>query len=550
MARESMILTPEQHRIYFEARLNGQQLKATERDVSVRCPFHDDRHASMSLHVEKGVWKCHAECGGGGILEFERRFSTCDVVTAWANIADLCGVKNQKLFRQQPEATYQYLNEDGVLLFEKLRFPVKKFTQRTKAGSGAWVYNLAGVRKVLYRLPELVRASDAMICEGEKDADRVSALNLSGHPSAPASRVAATTNFDGAGNWRSEYSPYFTGKHVVIFPDNDTLGKNHARQVAASVSPYALDVRIVELPGLGEHGDVSDYLDLHDAKDLLNEVRKTPLWKPEKGNLLIDAPDFLSTVSPDIDWLVEGLIQRGANGFICAPPKVGKSWLAVDLALSLALGLPWAGFEVRRPAKVALITREDNPALTRWRMDRLLTGKNRTKADIEGQLYVNSREQSPAFRLDESELFAPMIAELKVVKPEFAILDVFNVLHAADENDNTEMRRVLEELNRLQREVGCAIGVVHHFNKAAEGSLTQRLRGSGAIAGWAEWLIGVEAVEEHIRKLQFELKAAQAPESFHYRVSGQDFDNWKRIERTDWVPERTPKRSRAEDFLR
>jgi putative DNA primase/helicase len=549
MVGADMTLTSEQHRIYFEARLNGQQIAATDRDVSVRCPLHDDHQASMSLHVDRGVFNCHAGCGAGGVLEFEKRFSNCDAATAWANIASICGLKNQNLFRQQPEAVYQYTDEDGALLFEKLRFPGKKFTQRTKGANGAWTYKLDGVRKVLYRLPELVRASDAMICEGEKDADRVRALKLSGHPSAPSSRVAATTNFDGAGKWRPEYSPYFTGKHVVIFPDNDAPGKNHAKQVAASISLYALDVRIVELPGLGGHGDVSDYLDLHNAEDLLNEIRKAPRWKPEKGNLLVDAPEFLSTVSPEIDWLVDGLIQRGANGFICAPPKVGKSWLAVDLALSLALGLPWTGFDVRRPTKVALITREDNPALTRWRMDRLLTGKNRTTAGLEGRLYVNSREQSPAFRLDNVELFVPMIAELRAVQPEFAILDVFNILHGADENDNTEMRRILEELNRLQREVGCSIGVVHHFNKTAEGSLTQRLRGAGAIAGWAEWLIGIEAADEHVRKLLFELKAAQPPEPLYYRVSGEDFDNWKRIERTDWVPDKTAKRSRAADFI-
>ncbi len=182
-------------------------------------------------------------------------------------------------------------------------------------------------------------------------------------------------------------------------------------------------------------------------------------------------------------------------------------------------------------------------------MDRLLTGKNRTRADFEDRLYVNSREQSPAFRLDESGLFLPMIAELKALQPEFAILDVFNILHGADENDNTEMRQVLEELNRLQREVGCAICVVHHFNKTVEGPLTQRLRGAGAIAGWAEWLVGVESVDEHIRKIQFELKAAQPPEPFHYRVRGEEFDNWKRIERTDCVPDPKSKRSRASDFI-
>ena len=124
---------------------------------------------------------------------------------------------------------------------------------------------------------------------------------------------------------------------------------------------------------------------------------------------------------------------------------------------------------------------------------------------------------------------------------------MFNILHGADENDNTEMRGVLEELNRLHREIGCAVGVVHHFSKNSEGSLTQRLRGAGAIAGWAEWLIGVEAQDEHVRKMQFEIKAAQPPDPLHFRISGEDYDNWKRIERTDWVPAR--KRNGVEDLL-
>jgi hypothetical protein len=96
---------------------------------------------------------------------------------------------------------------------------------------------------------------------------------------------------------------------------------------------------------------------------------------------------------------------------------------------------------------------------------------------------------------------------------EFAIFDVFNVMHAADENDNTEMRRVLRQLSRIQAEVGCGIGVVHHFNKAESGSMTQRLRGSSAIAGWAEWLIEISIADEDqkIRHMEFELKAAQPP---------------------------------------
>lgn len=160
---------------------------------------------------------------------------------------------------------------------------------------------------------------------------------------------------------------------------------------------------------------------------------------------------------------------------------------------------------------------------------------------------MNSREQSKLFKIDVEELFAPMVAELKAARTEFVILDVFNRLHSEDENDNTDMRKVLDHLDRLQREVGCGIAVVHHYNKSGDGTLTQRLRGAGAIAGWAEWMIGLDRVDDKIRKMQFDIKAAESPDPLYFRISGEDFDNWKRVERTDWVP--VTRRSKVEDLL-
>ena len=94
------------------------------------------------------------------------------------------------------------------------------------------------------------------------------------------------------------------------------------------------------------------------------------------------------------------------------------------------------------------------------------------------------------------------------------------VLHAADENDNPEMRGILRQLSTIQAEIGCGIGVVHHYNKADQGSMTQRLRGSSAIAGWAEWLIGISMADEETktRRMELELKAAQPPDPIYYRI--------------------------------
>lgn len=249
------------------------------------------------------------------------------------------------------------------------------------------------------------------------------------------------------------------------------------------------------------------------------QPKPKPQFQPSK--LFVPAPAFLASVPTEIDWMVQGVIERGSNGVFCAVPKGGKSWAAVDLAISLAMGADWLGFKIPRPVKVALVSREDNPSLTAWRLRHLFAGKRGGDPNlIEQNLYVNSRRQSAELMLDNADQMAELMRELRRLKPEFSIFDVLNVLHCADENDNTEMRSVLRLLSQVQAEIGCGIGVIHHLNKNAEGSMTQRLRGSSAIAGWFEWLIGIslEDPEQKIRKAEFELKAAEPPEPIYWKI--------------------------------
>lgn len=245
---------------------------------------------------------------------------------------------------------------------------------------------------------------------------------------------------------------------------------------------------------------------------------------PQK--LFVPAPQFVAQAPERIDWLLDGLIEKGANGFFVAAPKGGKSWAAVDLALSLALGCDWLEFRVPEAVRVALISREDNPSLTAWRIRHLFAGKSCPDSGLLAtNLYVNSRRESSELMLDNAQQMAELLEALRQVRPQFAIFDVFNVLHCADENDAQEMRAVLRQLSTIQAEIGCGIGVVHHYNKG-EGSMTQRLRGSSAIAGWAEWLVGISMAnaneETKIRRMEFELKAAQPPDPIYYQIESTE----------------------------
>lgn len=206
--------------------------------MSARCPAHDDHKPSLSIgQGEDGrvLIHCHAGC------------SPADVLAA-------VGLRPADLFPNNPVivASYDYRAEDNALLYQVVRMDPKAFRQRVPDGRGGWRWSLGDVRRVLYRLPELLAADTAapvFYPEGEKDADRLAALGL-----------VATTHAGGAGRWRPEYAAALRGRHVVVLPDNDPPGRAGARKVAEGLRGIAASIKILDLPGLPEKGDVSDWL--------------------------------------------------------------------------------------------------------------------------------------------------------------------------------------------------------------------------------------------------------------------------------------------------
>lgn len=521
-------LTTDQIRRYFSSRLKEPNWKSENPQQITRCPWHEDRTPSLSVNLEAGTWKCHAGCGSGGLIDFEQRTSGKDRHACAEDVIEAAtGQHEARVSQRRISAVYKYRDEGGGVLFEKVRYEPKDFVVRRPNGQGGHDYGIGACRRVLYNLPQVITANHVIICEGEKDSDRILGLNLAQYDRSGLTRLAVTTNFDGAGKWRPEYSPYFCGKSVTFLPDNDDPGRAHAKLAADSVLPYAHAVKIVNLPEIPPKGDVSDYLERHSAEDLVREMRNAKPYQKPLSPLLIPDYVFGSVLVQEISWLVEGAIELGSNGFICSEPKVGKSWLACDLALSVALGVPWLGLNIREPRRVALISREDNPSLTRWRRNRLLMGKGFRSEDTGDRFWINSKDQSPQFKLDNPEQFAEMLGALRQVRPDLIILDVLNRLHSADENDNTQMSAVLERADLFHRELGASVCIVHHFGKS-EGSLTKRLRGASAIMGWAEWIIGVTKRPElgilAPRDVEFELKAPSPVDRLSFMINNYDHE--------------------------
>jgi hypothetical protein len=548
-------LTFDQIHAYFEAKLDRRL--PTKDKVAVKCPFHDDRTASATVFLNgNGGFNCQTCSAKGNLFQFEALLSGCGLDQARVNVSQLTGAKMDSGGPVGPcTAIYDYRNANGSLAFQKRRYEPpggkKTFRIYRPDGRGGWLSGFDGepeTKKVLFNLPALVTCNLAIICEGEKDCQTVEGINI--FPDSDI-RIATTTNFEGAWQqghspkWLDSYSPYFTGKHVVILEDNDESGRTYAEYISHEVYRFADSVRRIAFPELPEKGDVTDWMQTHTKEDLAAIIRRAPKWHPstestaEPRKVFVNAAEFADSSEEKIDWLIEKVLQRGANGFFCAPPKGAKSWVSLDMLLSLALGCPWLDFIVPRPVKCGLVTREDNPVLTAWRLKKLFQAKRCTNPGLlEDNLYINSRAQTPRFFLDDPQDVNELISDIKRLKLELVLLDVFNVIHSADENDNTEMVKILAQVRRIQDESGSAIGIIHHFGKGTSGSMTQRLRGASAIAGFAEWLIGLSVADEEkkVRMMEFELKADQPPDPIFFRIESDQLAGFSRINRVAYEP--------------
>ena len=233
------------------------------------CPAHEDRQNSLSIREGddgRALLKCFAGC------------KTEDVVGALGlAMGDLFPEKQTMNNRKAMIcATYDYQDERGDLRYQVVRYQPKAFRQRRPDGAGGWIWNLKGVDRVLYRLPELLAAdpnASVFVVEGEKDADRLSKAGL-----------LATTTPGGAGKWRDEYSRSLAGRGVVLIPDNDEPGRRHVEQVAHSVHSVARSVKVIVLTQTDPDRvtkDVCDWLDAgHGIEELWALAHAAELWQP------------------------------------------------------------------------------------------------------------------------------------------------------------------------------------------------------------------------------------------------------------------------------
>ena len=191
----------------------------------------------------------------------------------------------------------------------------------------------------------------------------------------------------------------------------------------------------------------------------------------------------LAERSEEHRWLVTGLWSEQAVGIVGGEPKCCKSFLALDLAVAVAAGVPCLRrFAVPRAGRVLLFAAEDALHIVRRRLEGISAAAGVALANLDIQVIT-----APTVRLDldaDRRNLAETVARLQ---PRLLILDPFVRLHRIDENASGEVAPLLAYLRELQRRHDVAVLVVHHAKKGGGGvRASQALRGSSEFHAWGD----------------------------------------------------------------
>jgi hypothetical protein len=372
-------------------------------------------------------------------------------------------------------AEFDYLDEFGELLYQVCKKPDKTFRQRRLGTDGKWIWKLDDVRRVLYRLPELLSADKSetvFIVEGEKDVESLRSVGLT-----------ATTNSGGAsksGKWLEEFNDYLKNRPVIILPDNDEVGRSHAIKIADSLKGTAKSIKIVPLP-VPEKGDVSDWLESGGTPSQLNElIKKASIHTKPTNSNIISAADLMAKEFPEQKYAVEGLLSEGVTIF-AGKPKLGKSWCGLGIALAVASGGKALGSIPVKQGNVLYLALEDGQRRLQKRLELILGNDGTIPEDLEFATTWN--------RLDDGGLEA---LEDWLIEHENARIIFIDTLKRVRPRDSGNRQlydsdyEAIAPLGDLARKYGVSIVLIHHTRKQESEDPMDLISGSLGLTGSAD----------------------------------------------------------------
>lgn len=446
-----------------------------------RCPAHPDRRASLSVGAGKEhpvVLHCHAGCERDAILDA--------IGLTWQDICkpsqDDRHPKGEWTPRGEAVAVYDYVDENGTLLYQVMRTADKQFPCRVpdRSRPKGWSWKLGSTRRVIYRLPKVldgIRNGDVIhIAEGEKDVHTLEGQGL-----------VATCNPGGVGQgWRPEYCEWFREADVTIVADADDAGLSHARNVRDMLTGIANTIRIVE-PAVGK--DVTDHFNA--GKKLPDLVE---IWSSEqesKPDLAPDLWEFIQVPDEDYDWVVPNMLERGDRLVWTGFEGLGKSMAMRQMAVMIAAGMHPFTWDDIPPMRVLLIDCENSEQQSRRKFRPLAATSVKFGHRVpEGALrLIHKPAGIDVSRPDDA---AWLLERVTAHKPDILFIGPFYRLHAGNINEEGAARHTVNILDQARTAADCAMVIEAHAGHGEQGAnRSVRPVGSSLLLRWPEFGFGI-----------------------------------------------------------
>lgn len=509
----------------------GIQLIGGGNARKAKCPFHNDRKPSITVDVKLGLWKCWAGCGAGSVIDllmkldnvsFKEFAERNDISKeekprrTFGRFVNPFARRKEKLEpvakpapdKDEPDerkvvATYSYQNQFGKELFQTIRYEPKDFRQRHKEGD-KWVWNLNGVERVLFGLPEVMKSQVVFLHEGEADCLATRALGF-----------VSTTSPMGAKSWLDAYAESLIGKDVAICGDNDEPGRAYVEAVFDSLAGKAASVRIIELPK--DVKDVSDFIatfkNQDDARKAIQNLYDSahPFIKGHKilvksvAEMQINYRKQIATLSDCSFSLGKWMpclsdirpITAGEMVLIIGSTGSGKTAVASDIAFA-AMPLPTVFFELELPESLLFERFVSNRYKIKGEevIKTFENGFDLTEVDCKkyfSNLYTCCRSGLTVDQIEEQIVSS----ELKMgVSPKMVVLDYVQLIRS-DKRSGSRYERtsdVAEELRQIanRRNVILVITSQPHRPKDDEKEIGLfSAKDSGALESSANLVIGI-----------------------------------------------------------
>lgn len=484
----------------------AQQCDGAHQDKAgwrAKCPIHQG-HSDTSLHLWEEAGNLRVHCFAGCKAQ--------DILTA---------LGQPKARRTEHyDAIYSYRDLDGTVLYQVVRLPGKQFRQRRPdpVHVGRWVWDTKGVELVLYQLPEVKQAvtlhQPIYIVEGEKDVETLRTLGL-----------VATCNRGGAGKWEDSYTAALADADVIVLPDNDQPGKDHAALVAARLRGTVRSLAIVPLPDLPDRGDVTDWL--HKGHTLRDLQALTAHTAPTITRPMLVLKRFSEIEPEEVSWLWHPYIPLKKLTILEGDPGQGKTFLMLALAAAVTQGHSFPDQKGRVPpphmnwGTVLYMSAEDDLA------DTLVPRAISAGAVRERILSVcgwSTGGDIEPFSFAQLALLNDAIGDTKA---RLVIVDPIQgfIGEKVDTHRTNEVRPIMSQLRNIAEHHRCAILLIRHLNKGIGKAL---YRGQGSVdftAAARSVLVVAESLEDETKKVMAHEKSSLAPKgaSLVFQITGEGF---------------------------